>query len=47
MQILRDLLAIPANIKRIAEAIEALTRRYAPPAPRDTRSTPRTYQSDK
>ncbi len=47
MQILKDLLAIPANIRRMADAIEALTRKYAPPAPPDPRYTSRTHQSDK
>lgn len=47
MQVLKDFLAIPGNIRRIAEAIEALTRRYAPPAPPDPRYKPHSFQSDK
>lgn len=47
VRFLRDLFAIPANLRRIADATEALTRKYAPPAPPDPRYTPRAYHSDK
>lgn len=44
---LRDLVAIPANLRRMADAVEALTKKYAPPAPPDPRYTPRLHPSDK
>lgn len=47
MSFLKDLLAVPANLRRIAAATESLAKKYAPPAPPDLRYTPRTYQSEK
>ena len=35
------------DIRRIRVAIEHIRDKYAPPAPRDPRYTPRTFQSDK
>jgi hypothetical protein len=34
---LRDLFGIPANLKRIADATEAMQKKYAPPQPPDPR----------
>jgi hypothetical protein len=47
MSLLRDILSIPANLRRIADATEAMQKKYAPPAPPDPRYVPRTLQSDK
>jgi hypothetical protein len=47
VRFLRDLFAVPANLRRIADATEALSQKYAPPAPPDFRYTPRTIQGDK
>lgn len=47
MSFFRELLSIPANLRRIADATEAMQKKYAPPAPPDPRYTPRTIQSDK
>jgi hypothetical protein len=47
VRFLRDLLAVPANLRRIADSTEALKNKYATPAPPDPRYTPRTIQSDK
>jgi hypothetical protein len=47
VRFLRDLFAVPANLRRIADATEALSQKYAPPAPPDFRYIPRTHHSDK
>jgi hypothetical protein len=47
VRFLRDLFAVPANLRRIADATEALSDKYAKPAPPDPRYIPRTHHSDK
>jgi hypothetical protein len=44
---LRDLLAVPKNLRRMADATEALSKKYAPPTPPDVRYAPHQRQSDK
>lgn len=47
MSFLKDLLAVPANLRLIREALERITPVKSPPDPRRAVYSPRTFQSDK
>lgn len=47
LTLLRDFFAVPTNLRLIRECLERINPPKAPPDPRRTVYTPRSYQSDK